>query len=227
MNNVLEMNSTTLIQTIFSNLAVIQFDTSKNIVFANDIFCRVMKYEQGALHHVKHKNLCFSEDVQSLEYEKFWNSLLRGQCFKGIVKRKNKLGDIVWIDATYMPIIEDSHVVGVLKFATDVTKKQQHLENIEQKLQHIVSYLYRNYTEGTDGINVMLQVMKDLESEVNDNFQSIKQLIANAQEVSNVTKTIKKIASQTNLLALNAAIEAAHAGPYGKGFNVVATEVRK
>ena len=87
--------------------------------------------------------------------------------------------------------------------------------------------MYRNYTEGTDGINVMLQVMKDLESEVNDNFQSIKQLIANAQEVSNVTKTIKKIASQTNLLALNAAIEAAHAGPYGKGFNVVATEVRK
>ena len=76
-------------------------------------------------------------------------------------------------------------------------------------------------------LNNVLSRVNDVETKLNEFYETVKQLEQNSQEIGQVVKLISGISDQTNLLALNAAIEASNAGEAGKGFAVVATEVRE
>jgi PAS domain S-box-containing protein len=176
--------------------AVIEFDLQGNIIFANELFLNTMGYSLQDKISGKHHRIFIDEEYsKSDEYRIFWEKLNEGVLFSGEIVRVKKDGSLVYLQATYNPIIgTDGKIYRVMKIATDITNSYEQKKEIEKKntyLEHAAKILRHDMHSGINtymprGLNSLERRLKpeDIESlKIESPLKMIKEGLKHSQKV--------------------------------------------
>ncbi len=124
---------------ISRSMAMIEFDRTGVILDANENFCKAMGYSVEEIRGKHHRLFCDEAYTHTDEYAKLWRDLARGEALSGTFMRLNKRGQEVWLEASYMPVLDsDNQVRSVIKVASDISVRVHH-EHENQSLIDAIS----------------------------------------------------------------------------------------
>ncbi|WP_172194557.1 methyl-accepting chemotaxis protein [Saccharibacillus qingshengii] len=223
-----QVSDALVVQALEENLAIIRFDLDRRVVYVNDNFAGAMGYKKEQMQGMDHRKFCVPEFANSPDYERFWRNLMNGHSYEDKIERMTATGRRIWLQATYMPVFgSNRQVLGVCKVASNITERIETITTVMTELQEMSDGLNIRAEAGIQRSHQLLKSIEHIAHVSNENMATLASLQRQADSIRGIVQTIQEIASQTSLLALNAAIEAAHAGEHGKGFDIVAKEVRK
>jgi PAS domain S-box-containing protein len=187
--------------------AVIEFKLNGTIKYANKLFLETMGYSSEDEVVGKHHSIFMEDDVKdSQEYIDFWERLNEGKFFSGEITRKKKDGGLIYLQATYNPIIStDGTIYSVMKIATDITKSFNQQMEIEKKntyLEHAAKILRHDMHSGIN--TYMPRGLSSLDRRITD--EQLKELKIDAplkmirEGLRHTQKVYKGVYEFTNLV---------------------------
>lgn len=179
--------------------AVIEFNMDGTVITANQNFLATLGYDLTEIKGKHHRTFCEESTASSREYQEFWEKLRRGTYDSGEYKRVGKGGKIVWIQASYNPILDLSgKPYKVVKFASDITP----LRTMIDTLGHTSLELAKNADELKDYALQMNENAKKTSSSSAVASASSEQVFSGVQTVAASTEemvaSIREISRSSN-----------------------------
>ncbi|MDJ0387115.1 PAS domain-containing methyl-accepting chemotaxis protein [Roseomonas sp. E05] len=226
------------IEAINRSQATIEFKLDGTILAANGNFLRAMGYDLAEIRGKHHSIFVEPDYVATPDYKAFWAKLQRGEFHAAIYKRLGKGGRVVWISASYNPVLDlDGKPCKVVKFATDITVRMEarsrairFADETLNKVRSVAAAVEEMSASAAQIAETMQRshtVVDEITRQAGDANLATQRLRSAASSMDQVVQLIRSIASNISLLSLNATIESARAGEAGKGFAVVANEVKQ
>ncbi|EGT5683675.1 PAS domain S-box protein [Cronobacter turicensis] len=224
------LNKDAILKAAHRSMAIIEFTPDGHIVSANENFCKASGYTLNEIIGKHHRIFCERDYATSAEYADFWRKLNHGEFASGDFRRVTKHRHELWLRASYSPVFDDKgRLYRVVKFAYDVTAEVQKSRDERQATERAEAVSRETLTKTVEirkTLDDCVTAMENIQRNMEQVIAIVTNLKNDSESIMDLSSVIAQIATQTKLLSLNASVEAARAGDAGKGFSVVATEVK-